>query len=54
MQDGSLHLKDQLMVLDAQAGSTEAMEKLVDRFQKPLWLHAVGLTGDQQAADRSK
>jgi len=50
MQDGSLHLKDQLLVLDAQAGCTEAMEKLVGRFQKPLWLHAVGLTGDQQAA----
>ncbi len=50
MQGRSLHLEDQLLVLDAQSGSTEAMEKLVARFQKPLWLHAVGLTGDRQAA----
>ncbi len=50
MQGRPLHLEDQLLVLDAQSGSTEAMEKLVARFQKPLWLHAVGLTGDRQAA----
>ncbi len=50
MQGRPLHLEDQLLVLDAQSGSTEAMENLVARFQKPLWLHAVRLTGDRQAA----
>ena len=44
------HLEDQLLVMDAQDGSAEAMEKLVKRWQKRLWQHALRLTGDETAA----
>ncbi len=44
------HLEDQLLVMDAQDGSREAMDKLVTRWQKRLWGHACRLTGDSQAA----
>ena len=43
-------LEDQLLVMDAQDGNIEAMSKLVHRWQKRLWQHALRLTGDQQAA----
>ncbi|MHC4602971.1 MAG: RNA polymerase sigma factor [Planctomycetota bacterium] len=36
--------------MDAQDGDVKAMEKLVRRWQKRLWLHAYRLTSDSQAA----
>lgn len=50
MQNERSHLEDQLLVMDAQDGDAEAMETLVKRWQKRLWLHALRLTGDEQAA----
>ena len=44
------NLEDQLLVMDAQDGSRDAMEQLVRRWQKRLWRHALRLTGDSQAA----
>ncbi len=44
------NLEDQLLVMDAQDGSAEAMETLVKRWQKRLWRHALRLTGDHEAA----
>jgi len=43
-------IEDQLLVMDAQDGDANAMEKLVSRWQKRLWQHAFRLTADQQAA----
>ena len=43
-------IEDQLLVMDAQDGSTEAMEKLVHRWQERLWKYAYRLTCDSQAA----
>lgn len=43
-------IEDQLLVMDAQDGDVEAMEKLVSRWQKKLWQHAFRLTTDSQAA----
>jgi DNA-directed RNA polymerase specialized sigma24 family protein len=45
-----LDIEDQLLVMDAQDGDGEAMEKLVNRWQKRLWHHAYRLTGDEQGA----
>ncbi len=50
MQDERSNIQDQLLVMDAQAGDAGAMEKLVSRWQKRLWLHAFRLTGETQAA----
>ncbi len=43
-------IEDQLLVMDAQDGSSEAMEKLVRRWQERLWKYAYRLTCDNQAA----
>jgi len=43
-------IEDQLLVMDAQDGDVEAMDKLVSRWQKRLWQHAFRLTSDNQAA----
>jgi RNA polymerase sigma factor (sigma-70 family) len=50
MQDERSNIQNQLLVMDAQAGDAGAMEKLVSRWQKRLWLHALRLTGESQAA----
>ncbi len=50
MQDERSNIQDQLLVMDAQAGDAGAMEKLVSRWQKRLWLCAYRLTTDSQAA----
>ena len=50
MTNSSKYIIDQLLVMDAQDGDVEAMEKLVTRWQKRLWLHAYRLTSDSQAA----
>jgi RNA polymerase sigma-70 factor, ECF subfamily len=44
------NLEDQLLVMDAQDGSRQAMEQLVIRWQKRLWQYAFRLTGDSHAA----
>jgi RNA polymerase sigma-70 factor, ECF subfamily len=43
-------IEDQLLVMDAQDGSSEAMEKLVRRWQERLWKYAYRLTCDNLAA----
>ena len=43
-------IQDQLLVMDAQDGSSQAMEKLVERWQERLWKYAYRLTCDNQAA----
>jgi RNA polymerase sigma-70 factor (ECF subfamily) len=43
-------IEDQLLVMDAQDGDVNAMEKLVSRWQKRLWQHAYRLAGDAEAA----
>ncbi|MBN2590333.1 MAG: RNA polymerase sigma factor [Sedimentisphaerales bacterium] len=43
-------IEDQLLVMDAQDGNSEAMEKLVRRWQERLWKYAYRLTCDNQAA----
>jgi RNA polymerase sigma-70 factor (ECF subfamily) len=43
-------LEDQLLVMDAQDGSRQAMEELVGRWQKRLWQHAFRLTQDNAAS----
>jgi RNA polymerase sigma-70 factor (ECF subfamily) len=43
-------IEDQLLVMDAQDGSAEAMEKLVRRWQERLWKYAFRLTSESQAA----
>jgi len=50
MQDDRSNIQNQLLVMDAQSGDAGAMEKLVSRWQKRLWLHALRLTGETQAA----
>jgi len=43
-------IEDELLVMDAQDGNADAMEKLVSRWQKRLWHHAYRLAGDTDAA----
>ena len=50
MKDNLSDIEDELLVMDAQDGDAEAMEKLVSRWQKRLWRHAFRLTSDSQAA----
>ncbi len=50
MKEECSSVEDQLLVMDAQDGDADAMEKLVRRWQKPLWQHAFRLTADNQAA----
>ena len=50
MKDDLLNIEDQILVMDAQEGNTNAMQKLVSRWQKRLWQHALRLTCDNQAA----
>ncbi|MHC4111735.1 MAG: RNA polymerase sigma factor [Planctomycetota bacterium] len=50
MTDSSKHIIDQLLVMAARDGNAKAMEELVRRWQKRLWLCAYRLTTDSQAA----
>ena len=50
MTDRIAQIQDQLLELDAQAGSRVALEELVRRWYTKLWQHARRLTSDQQAA----
>ena len=50
MQKERSNVEDQLLVMDAQDGNGEAMDKLVRRWQKRLWQHAYRLTSDSEGA----
>jgi RNA polymerase sigma factor (sigma-70 family) len=50
MTDKIAHVQDQLLVIDAQAGSRVALEELVRRWYTKLWQYACNLTLDQPAA----
>ena len=50
MEDNLSNIKNQLLVISAQDGDDDAMEELVNRWQKNLWRHAFRLTGKRDAA----
>ena len=50
MKDNLSKIENQLLVMAAQDGNAEAMEKLVCRWQKKLWQYIFRLTSDSQAA----
>ena len=50
MKEDRSNIEDQILVMEAQDGDAEAMEKLVIRWQRRLWCHAFRLTGDKDAA----
>ena len=50
MKDNLSKIKDQLLVMAAQGGDTEAMEKLIHRWYKRLWQYIFRLTSDSHAA----
>ena len=50
MKDNLSNIEDQLLVMAAQDGNAEAMEKLVRRWYKKLWQYVFRLTSDGQVA----
>ena len=50
MKNNLSDIENQLLVMAAQDGDAEAMEKLVSQWQKRLWQHAYRLVGDTEAA----
>jgi len=50
VKDELSDIENQLLVMDAQDGDAGAMEKLVRRWQKRLWQHALRLTDDAEGA----
>jgi RNA polymerase sigma-70 factor (ECF subfamily) len=50
MKDSLSNIENQLLVMAAQDGDAEAMEKLVRRWQKKLWQYVFRLTSDINAA----
>lgn len=50
MKGSAEYIIDQLLVMDAQDGNAEALDVLVERWQKRLWQYVLRLTGDTQAA----
>jgi RNA polymerase sigma-70 factor (ECF subfamily) len=44
------HIIDQILVMDAQDGDADAMEKLVSRWQKRLWCYAYRLSASTDGA----
>ena len=50
MKDNLSKIKNQLLVMAAQGGDTEAMEKLIHRWYKRLWQYIFRLTSDSHAA----
>ena len=49
MKDNLSNIENQLLVMAAQDGDAEAMEKLVRRWQKKLWQYVYRLTSNSQA-----
>jgi len=50
MAEDTEQLIDEILVMDAQTGSVQALEALVSRWQKRLWRYAYDLTGRTDAA----
>jgi RNA polymerase sigma-70 factor (ECF subfamily) len=50
MAEQSEQLVDEILVMDCQSGSSEALDMLVSRWQKRLWRYACRLTGSSEAA----
>jgi RNA polymerase sigma-70 factor (ECF subfamily) len=50
MNDSREQLVDELLVMECQDGSRQALERLVSRWQKRLWRYALRLTGSPEAA----
>ena len=50
MAEETEQIIDEILVMDAQTGSVEALETLVGRWQKRLWRYAYELTGRTDAA----
>ena len=50
MPNPAEQIADEILVMDARSGHTEAFDMLVLRWQKRLWWHAVNLTGRTEAA----
>ncbi|MCK4999320.1 MAG: RNA polymerase sigma factor [Anaerohalosphaera sp.] len=50
MRDELSNLEDQLLVMDAQDGSSKAMTELVSRWNRRMWVHAYRLTSDSGGA----
>ena len=50
MSTAKSQIIDEILVMDSQAGSAKAMEALVSRWQKRLWLYAYRLTHNKDAA----
>lgn len=50
MKDNLSKIENQLLVMAAQDGDAEAMEKLVCLWQKKLWQYVLRLTSDSHAA----
>jgi RNA polymerase sigma factor (sigma-70 family) len=50
MLSSAEQIADEILVLDAQDGNAEAFDKLVRRWQKRLWRHALHLTGRSDTA----
>jgi len=50
MTDQSEQIVDELLVMECQDGSVQALDRLVRRWQKRLWHYACRLTGDPEAA----
>ena len=48
MKDNLSKIENQLLVMDAQDGDAEAVEKLVCRWQKKLWQYVFRLTSNSQ------
>ena len=49
MKDTVSDIENQLLVMDAQDGDAQAMEKLVSRWQKKLWQYVFRLTSNRVA-----
>lgn len=49
MKDSLSHIEDQLLVMAARSGETEAIKKLVNRWQRRLWRYVQSRTSDSQA-----
>lgn len=50
MKRTALQIADELLVLRCQEGQEPALRELVDRCQRPFFLHAMHLTGQEEAA----
>jgi len=50
MENNLSNIENQLLVMAAQEGDAEAMEKLVRRWYKRLWQYIFRLTSDIHAA----